>query len=134
MNAAAVADTHAAIWFLFDDKRLSSAAGDAIEEAAKSRRKILVSSISLVEIVYLTEKGRVPAWTYDVLREVLAKTEQVFAEAPLTAGVVESMRKVPRSQVPDMPDRIVAATALHFGVPVISRDSRILASDLTTIW
>jgi PIN domain nuclease of toxin-antitoxin system len=33
-----------------------------------------------------------------------------------------------------MPDRIVAATALHFGVPVISRDSRILASDLTTIW
>jgi PIN domain nuclease of toxin-antitoxin system len=134
LNAAAVADTHAAIWFLFDDKRLSPAAGDAIEDAAKSRRKILVSSNSLAEVVYLTEKGRVPAWTYDVLCEVLAKPEHVFAEAPLTAGVVESMRKVPRSQVPDMPDRIVAATALYFNVPVISRDSRILASDLTTIW
>jgi hypothetical protein len=28
----------------------------------------------------------------------------------------------------------LAATALHFNLPVISRDSRILASDLTTIW
>jgi len=44
------------------------------------------------------------------------------------------MRRVPREQVPDLPNRIVAATALYFNVPVISRDSRILASDLTTIW
>jgi PIN domain nuclease of toxin-antitoxin system len=33
-----------------------------------------------------------------------------------------------------MPDRIVAATALHYGVPVISRDGRIRASNIRTIW
>jgi PIN domain nuclease of toxin-antitoxin system len=132
--AAAVADTHAAIWFLFDDERLSATAGELIEKAAISQQKVLVASITLVEIVYLTEKGRIPADAYDMLCKVLAAPDHVFAEAPLTAGVVESMRKVPRSQVPDMPDRIVAATALHFNVPVISRDSRILSSDLTTIW
>jgi len=33
-----------------------------------------------------------------------------------------------------MPDRIVAATAVHFGVPVISRDGRIRASSVQTIW
>ena len=133
MNVAGVADTHAAIWYLFADLRLSTTAKTFFDAATASRRKILVSSISLAEVVYLTEKGRVPAVTYDSLCQVLARPEHVFAEAPLTAGIVESMRKVPRSQVPDMPDRIVAATALYFNVPVISRDSRILASDLTTI-
>lgn len=33
-----------------------------------------------------------------------------------------------------MPDRIIAATAIHFGVPVLSRDSRIRASNVRTIW
>lgn len=44
------------------------------------------------------------------------------------------MRLVPRADVPDMPDRIVAATAVYFGVPVISRDARIRASNVQTIW
>jgi PIN domain nuclease of toxin-antitoxin system len=44
------------------------------------------------------------------------------------------MRQVPRADVPDMPDRIVAATAVYYGVPVISRDARIRASNVQTIW
>ncbi len=44
------------------------------------------------------------------------------------------MRQVPRVEIPDMPDRIVAATALYLGVPVISRDSRIRASNVQTVW
>ena len=55
-------------------------------------------------------------------------------EAPLTTGIVEAMRQVPRADVPDMPDRIVAATAVYFGAPVISRDGRIRASNLHTGW
>jgi hypothetical protein len=33
-----------------------------------------------------------------------------------------------------MPDRIIAATALMIGAPVISRDRKIRASIITTIW
>ncbi len=33
-----------------------------------------------------------------------------------------------------MPDRIVAATAVYLGVPVISRDGRIRAANLQTVW
>jgi PIN domain nuclease of toxin-antitoxin system len=44
------------------------------------------------------------------------------------------MRDVPRVEIPDMPDRIVAATALYFGVPAISRDGRIRASNIQTVW
>ena len=55
-------------------------------------------------------------------------------EAPLTTGIVEAMRQVPRVDVPDMPDRLVAATGVYFGVPVISRDGRIRASNIQTVW
>jgi len=44
------------------------------------------------------------------------------------------MRQVPRSEVPDLPDRIVAATGVYLGVPVISRDRLIRAARLNTIW
>jgi len=33
-----------------------------------------------------------------------------------------------------MPDRIIAATALHLGVPLISRDRRISLSAVATVW
>jgi len=65
---------------------------------------------------------------------VLANPDHVFVEAALSAAVVDSMRRVSRLEVPDMPDRIVAATGIYLGVPVISRDARIRAASLRTIW
>ncbi len=50
------------------------------------------------------------------------------------AEVVEAMRQVPRAQVPDMPGRIVAATAAYLRVPIISRDGRIKSSNVQTVW
>jgi predicted nucleic acid-binding protein len=44
------------------------------------------------------------------------------------------MRRVSRDEVPDLPDRIIAATAQFFGVPVLSRDGRIRAANIKTIW
>lgn len=131
---AAVADTHTALWHLFGDARLSAAAGAFINEAAAARRKIAISTISLAELVYLVEKNRLPPSAYDELMQALADPEHVFTEAVLTAAIVQAIWQVPRAEVPDMPDRIVAATAVYFGVPVISRDRRIRASSLKTLW
>ena len=57
---ATIADTPTALWHLFDDARLSATAAAAINDAAKARRKIAISSISLAEMVYLIEKNRLP--------------------------------------------------------------------------
>jgi predicted nucleic acid-binding protein len=48
--------------------------------------------------------------------------------------VAQAMTRVARTEVPDLPDRIIAATALHLGIPVISRDRKIQKSTLTTVW
>jgi PIN domain nuclease of toxin-antitoxin system len=58
----------------------------------------------------------------------------VFKEAPLTVQIVDAMKQVSRMDVPDMPDRIVAATAVYFGVPTLSRDGKIRGSNVRTIW
>jgi PIN domain nuclease of toxin-antitoxin system len=131
---AAVADTHAAIWFLFGDPRLSVAARNFIERAAIARQKILLSPISLAEIVYLIEKDRVPRSAFDDLSAALNNPNHIFDEAPFTAEVVAAMRLVSRADVPDMPDRIVSATAIFLGVPLLSRDGRIRASNVQTVW
>jgi PIN domain nuclease of toxin-antitoxin system len=131
---AGVADTHAALWYLFGDPRLSLPAKKFMDQAASSGRKVVLSVISLAEILYLIEKNRLPFSAYDKLRQALGVVDYVIDEAPLTTGIVEAMRQVPRANVPDMPDRIVAATAVYFGVPVISRDARIRASNVQTVW
>lgn len=131
---AAVADTHTALWHLFDDSRLSPVARAFIDESASTRRKIAISTVSLAEVVYLVEKKRLPPSAYLELTEALADTEHVFTEAVFTAAIVQSMWQVPRTEVPDMPDRVVAATAIYLGVPVISRDRHIRAASLETIW
>jgi PIN domain nuclease of toxin-antitoxin system len=134
LTIAGVADSHAAIWYLFNDSRLSLTAGAFIDAAAYARQKIAVSSISLAEVVYLVEKNRLLPAVYDELVKALADSEHVFTEAVFTAAIVQSMRQVARAQVPDMPDRMIAATALYLNVPVISRDGRILANSLKTVW
>jgi predicted nucleic acid-binding protein len=53
---AGVADTHAGLWVLFGDARLSPTAKDFFDKAAAARQKIVLTPISLAEVVYLIEK------------------------------------------------------------------------------
>jgi PIN domain nuclease of toxin-antitoxin system len=131
---AGVADTHTALWYLFGDPRLSATAKAFIDRAAVDRSSIEISPISLAEIVYLLEKKRIPASALEDLEAALENENHVFKEAPFTKEVVKVMHRVSREDVPDMPDRVVAATALYLGVPVISKDRRIQSSIVQSIW
>ncbi len=131
---AGVADTHAALWYLFGDPRLSASAKSAFDAAASSRCKIVLSVISLAEVVYLVEKTRLPASAYADLQKALRDPDHVLQEAPVTSEIIDAMLDVSRVDIPDLPDRIVAATAVYFGVPAISRDGRIRATSVKTIW
>jgi PIN domain nuclease of toxin-antitoxin system len=65
---AGVADTHTALWYLFNDPLLSTAAGDFIDQAAIAGNPVVVFCISLAGIVYLIEKNRLPANAYTDLK------------------------------------------------------------------
>ena len=131
---AAVADTHTAIWYLFGSDALSEIAKQTIEEAAKDGFYVGVSALSLAEIVYLSEKQRISSETLRRLTDTLANPEAVLSEIPLDSQIVKSMQDIPRVDIPDLPDRVIAATGLYFDVPVITRDAKIQAADVKTIW
>jgi PIN domain nuclease of toxin-antitoxin system len=131
---AGVADTHTALWYLLKNPRLSATARQFMDDAAAAGHDIVLSPISLAEIVYLVEKNRLPASAYHELKNALADPDCVIEEAPFTVEIVDAMRQVPRADVPDMPDRIVAATGVYLGVPVISCDGRIRSSSVHTVW
>lgn len=103
-------------------------------QATATGEKIAVSSISLVEVAYLVEKGRIRTSAFEDLSYTLSDPEHLFVEVSLSMAIADSLRNVARADIPDMPDRIVAATALHLGMPIISCDGRIRSSNLQTIW
>jgi len=95
---------------------------------------IHIPSICLVELTYLAEKGRLPSAAREALIEALDDPRSPCSLVPLDRLVAEALQLVQRTEVPDLPDRIVAATALTLQVPLISRDRKIRASQLQTIW
>ncbi len=130
----AVADTHAIIWYIFGDVRLSTIARDAINQIAGDGDQVAFSSITLAEIVYLSEKGRISPLTLERLLTAVDTTDAVLIEVPFDRNIAQALQLVERTQVPDLPDRIIAATALYLGVPLISRDRKIKLSPVPTIW
>lgn len=130
----AVADTHAVIWYLSGDKKLSNRARSYFENAILSGDQIIVSSISLVEMVYLVERQKITPQQFTDLANELRDPDSIFVEVTVDLAIARTLSRVDAVQIPDMPDRIIAATALHLNVPIISRDARIQLSTLTTIW
>lgn len=130
----AVADTHVVIWYIFADPRLSATARTTIEQIAADGNQVAFSSITLAEIVYLIERGRIDVTTLDRLLEALEGDNALLVEIPFDRNIAQALRQVDRVQIPDLPDRIIAATAMYLNVPIISRDRSIQLSDIETIW
>ena len=119
-----VVDTHATIWYLTDVASLSRYAEIAIDQAASSG-SLFISAITLIELVYLTEKGRLPTDVLDILHNALDDPTTGFRLVDINRGLADIVASIPRQIVPDMPDRIIAATALFLKIPVVTKDSAI---------
>ncbi len=130
----AIADTHAVIWYLLADPRLSETARQQFVTAANSGDPIGITSISIVEMIYLTEKNRIPAHALEKLVAELKTSSSVLSVVSLDQTLALSVGDINRSEIPELPDRIIAGTALALDLPLITRDQKIRASQIKTIW
>ena len=125
-----VADTHAVIWYLTEPTLLSKMAYQSLSQA----RFIYVSAISVVEIRYLIEKGTVTEVAFQNIIDFLNDPNVTLTLVPLDLDIALALSQISRRVVPDMPDRIITATALHLGLPLVTRDKKIQATNIQTIW
>ena len=93
-----------------------------------------MSAVSIVETIYLVERGRVPLEAMQRLDEALSDPAAGLIVAPVDQRVAQAVHKIPRTLVPDMPDRIIAATAAHLKFPLITRDRRLQSAGIKTVW
>jgi len=129
-----VADTHAALWYLWEPEKLSHKARGAIRDSLKAEVRIGICSISLCELIYLSEKGRIHADALAMFRDALESADTMFTEIPVTFELVERIQGVSRAAVPDMPDRLISAAALLYNVPLVTCDKQIREAGIPCIW
>ena len=130
-----VTDTHALIWYLYAMPELSADAKNFMDNVAASGGYIFVPTISFVEITYLAKKGRLGANVLPRINSAIQTPNNVLKPIELTHQITLSLAQIPRLTVPDMPDRIIAATALHLNLPLVTKDHKIQKlQSIQTIW
>ena len=131
-----VADTNAIIWHLSDPSQLTSPAAATLNAAEVSGR-IFVATITLVEMTYLVEKFRLDPLVLSELWSAIRDPLTPIEILALSIDVADTIRHIPRTLVPDMPDRIITATALAHSLPLVTSDGKIRAvtlPGLSVIW
>ncbi len=128
-----VTDTHPLIWALNNDPQLSSTARAAFAEADAGQAIIIIPPIVAVEMIYLSEKGRIPDQLVDDLLAKVSQPGLSYRLGELNAAVITTLRQIPRQLIPEMPDRIIAATAKALGTALITRNGVITASGLVSV-
>lgn len=133
MNASGSArgillDTCAVIW-LAGRYRMALDARSAIASAASAER-LFVSVVSAWEIGMLSRpgaRGRGLKFLPDPKRWFEKfMTGPGIREAPLTAGIAIDATQLPGEPHGDPADRLMIATARDLGVPIVTRDRRII--------
>ena len=104
------------------------------ELAFKLATRSFVASISVIEVTYLVEKGRLPESALQTLRDALADPSFGLVAVALDLRVADALRRISRNDVPDLPDRVIAAIALALDLALVTRDARIRAASIETIW
>jgi PIN domain nuclease of toxin-antitoxin system len=131
---ALLLDTHAVVWRLEQSSEMPSRVHELITKH-EMKGDLLVSTISLVEIAYLSERGRISPTCLQDVAAAISNERTALRLVDLSLEIALRLPSVPRSAIPDMPDRILAATALSLGIPLVTRDEKIRAFDaIMTIW
>ena len=119
-------DTHALLWFLTNDSKLSLKATNSI----KKSHTVFIPSIVLLELLYLLEKKGKKRLFTSILKAI--RNDNHYVVIALDSAVVEEISK---HKLPvEIHDRIITSTASLLRLPLVTRDKTIRQVYRKTIW
>jgi PIN domain nuclease of toxin-antitoxin system len=132
VSAAPLLDTHAWIWWLQRDQRLSETSIEQLDAFADADRP-RVADISLWEVAMLVQAKRLQLDT--PLRDWLeaASHPRTVRIVPISAAIAAESTTLPRD-LRDPADRIIVATSRILRSPLLTYDRAILRSRLAERW
>lgn len=125
-------DTHVLVWMASEPKQLSRRAHQAIRQARQTTG-IAVATITLWELAWLAEKGRIQisASVESFVREIVTRV----ILKPITPEIAALAVRLPAAFPKDPADRLITSTAMIEGAPLITADARIRQTKVVqTIW
>jgi PIN domain nuclease of toxin-antitoxin system len=126
-------DTHVVVWLAFDQSQLSKNARAAIDDARRNGNGLAISDITLLELATLSNKGRIRLNIS--LESFLREVEARFIILPISGRACVRLLGLPANYPKDPADRIIGATALVEGLPLLTADREIRRSRaIHTIW
>lgn len=130
-----VLDTHALIWLIDDPDRLGAKAQKAVQAERKRNRPLVVSAISAWEVFLLVRKERLaftlPADVWILRCERLSILRFHAVDTTIARLAVQACGDLHG----DPADRMIMATAIHFGASLVTRDDKLHRANLVPcIW
>jgi PIN domain nuclease of toxin-antitoxin system len=123
--AIAVADTHAVIWWITDQRRRLGRRANAFFDAVDTGRAVVcIPTMVLVELDEAVVHGDVSlGGAFPDFVQQLQVTPSRYHLADLTPEIV--VRAHGLFDIPERRDRLIAATAAALGYPIVTRDPEI---------
>ena len=126
-------DTHAWIWWISGDSRLTLREREALDNLLPSERPVL-AEISLWEVAMLVERDRLEL-DMDLERWLAVASAPATVElARLTPAVAAEVARMPEKFHRDPADRLIVATARVMKLRVLTRDKKISAARVVPLW
>jgi len=126
-----LADTVAIVRHLRNHPALGREAARIFRDADAGVNRVYLSAITLMEVLYLSEAGRIDVSLAELISTV--SLSRNYAIVPVDSDIVVAALGI--DDVPELHDRIIVATAKHLDIPILTGDRVIVGSrHIRSVW
>ena len=112
-----VTDTQALVKFMMGKKVINDKAHQAFLSTDKGQCTIIIPAVVLMEVLYLFEKNRI---SIDLIQTEDLLRSKNYQFEPLSMEILKTASEI--TDIPELHDRLIAATARYLDIPIITND------------